>query len=123
MKIEFIISIEILALKLRSDIEGFDIENTAHLLELYADDCSIFLPPSEENLRNTLNLLSSFFKLSGLKISVSKTKAIWFGSGCDFTHKLCTDIPLVWDTEFRLLGIDFDAKLEKMENNFDKKAS
>ena len=117
----FIISIEILALKLRSDIKGFDIENTSHLLELYADDCSIFLPPSEENLRNTLNLLSSFFKLSGLRISVAKTKAIWFGSGCNFTHRLCTDIPLVWDTEFRLLGIDFDARLEKMERNFDSK--
>ena len=93
----------------------------SHLLELYADDCSIFLPPEEENLRNTLNILSSFFKLSGLKISVSKTKAIWFGAGCNFTHRLCRDIPLVWDTEFRLLGIDFDAKLEKMENNFDSK--
>ena len=41
----FIICIEILAHKLRFDekIQGFKMQNLIHTLELYADDCSIFL--------------------------------------------------------------------------------
>ena len=72
----FIICIEILAFKLRADshIIGFELdENTRHLLELYADDCSIFLQPSEECLRYSIHVLDQFYKLSGLKISVQKT--------------------------------------------------
>ena len=119
----FIICIEILALKLRMDnsVKGFKVGNLSHLLEMYADDCTIFLSPEESNLRNTVQILHEFYKESGLKISVSKTKAIWFGLGCDFTHKLCPDIPLVWDSDFKLLGIDFDNKLEKMERNYTTK--
>ena len=119
----FIICIEILAHKLRTDkkVKGFRMGNLWHSMELYADDCSIFLSPTDENLRNSIDILNNFFKLSGLKISVSKTKAIWFGAGSNYTHKLCPDIPLVWDTEFTLLGIEFDNSLSKMERNFDTK--
>ena len=119
----FIICIEVLAHKLRTDgsVEGFEIGNLCHLLELYADDCSIFLSPTDESLRKAISILNNFFKLSGLKISVSKTKAIWFGAGSNYTHKLCPDLPLVWGSEFRLLGIDFDSNLAHMEANFDSK--
>ena len=119
----FIISIEILAHKLRADpkIRGFQLENLSHTLELYADDCSIFFQPNDANLRNAVETLNSFFKLSGLKISVSKTKAIWFGKGCNNTVNLCTDLELDWDNKFRLLGIDFQSNLENMESNFEQK--
>ena len=53
----FIICLEILAHKLRSDrkIKGFQLKNNmTKLLELYADDCTIFLEPSEENLKSVL---------------------------------------------------------------------
>ena len=119
----FIIAIEILAHKLRTDpkIKGFLLDNLTHTLELYADDCSIFLQPTDENLRNTVETLNSFFKLSGLKISVSKTKAIWFGKGHSNSLNLCTDLKLDWDNKFRLLGIDFQNNLENMEINFEQK--
>ena len=119
----FIICIEILAYKLRNEqaIKGFQIENLSHLLELYADDCSIFLEPKDENLRKTLEVLDTFYQISGLKISVSKTKAIWFGRGHGNIHKLCPDLVLDWDTKFTLLGIDFTNNLEGMECNFHSK--
>ena len=91
----FIICIEILAHKLRNDpnIRGFKFNNQVfHTLELYADDCSIFLEPDEQNLRSTMKTLDSFFKLSGLKISFSKTKAIWFGKGFNNNTKLSQDL-------------------------------
>ena len=120
----FIISIEILAHKLRSDpqVHGFKLdENLSHLLELYADDCSIFLEPSAENLEKTVEILNDFFKLSGLKISISKTKAIWFGNNCKNLGKLCPNLNLDWVNNFRLLGVDFDNDLDNMKVNFDNK--
>ena len=119
----FIICIEILAIKLRSDheIEGFQMNNITHLLELYADDCSIFLESTDMNLRKSLDILNAFFRISGLKISILKTKAVWFGSGHGNTHRLCPDLTLDWDTRFKLLGINFTNNLEGMEDNFDAK--
>ena len=120
----FIICIEILAHKLRNDpkIQGFQLnDQLAHTLELYADDCSIFLQPNDQNLRNALKILADFYKLSGLKISMSKTKAIWFGKDCNKNNNLCPDLDLDWDCNFTLLGIDFNNNLENMEQNFDKK--
>ena len=89
----FIISIEILAHKFRNDtnIKGFKLDNDiCHNLELYADDCSIFLEPEELNLRNAMKTLGLFYKLSGLNISLSKTKAIWFGRGFNDERRLKT---------------------------------
>ena len=120
----FIICIEILAHKLRNDpnIQGFQFNNQIfHTLELYADDCSIFLEPDEQNLRNAMKTLDSFFKLSGLKISLTKTKAIWFGKGYNGNTRLCQDLKLDWTSTFTLLGIEFDNNLEHMDKNFDKK--
>ena len=119
----FIISIETLAHKLRSEgsIKKFKMENLSHLLEMYADDCTVFLEPDEESLNKTVDTLNNFFRLSGLSISVSKTKAIWFGSGSENTHKLCPHLRLDWDTQFRLLGIVFNNNLENMEINYDSK--
>ena len=119
----FIICIEILAIKLRTDkdIKGFQLENLSHLLEMYADDCSIFLEGFDDNLRKTLDILGFFYRISGLKISISKTKAIWFGSGHANTHRLCPDLTQDWDTKFRLLGMNFTNNLEGMESNFEIK--
>ena len=119
----FIICIEVLAHKLRNEekISGFKVKNHTHTLEMYADDCTIFLEPNDRNLRNALETLDSFYRISGLKISVTKTKAIWFGKGFSIDQRLCSDLTLDWDTQFRLLGIDFDGSLDNMECNFDSK--
>ena len=119
----FIICIEILAHKLRSDklIKKFKLENLAHTLELYADDCTIFLEPEEFTLKRTIQTLDDFFQLSGLKISVTKTKAIRFGFVPPNIQQLCPDLQLDWDTHFKLLGIDFSNNLIGMECNYESK--
>ena len=68
-----------------------------------------------------METLDSFFRLSGLRISVSKTKAIWFGKGSSNTNNLCPDLKLDWDFKFRLLGVDFHNNLENMDSNFETK--
>ena len=50
-----------------------------------------------------------------------QAKAIWFGAGHDNTHRLCPDLILDWDKNFRLLGIDFTSNLLGMETNFESK--
>ena len=90
-------------------------------MEIYADDLTIFLEPHDANLRNVLNILTDFYKLSGLKISVSKTKAIWFGTEHDSDRRLCPDLELKWVKTFTLLGINFDNGLTNMSSNFDEK--
>ena len=112
-----------MAHKLRTDenIKCFKIGSLEKSLELYADDCSIFLSPTAENLKYTVEALNNFYGLSGLKISVSKTTAIYFGSNIDNLPILCPDIPLNWDSKFTLLGIEFDNKLQFMDTNYDKK--
>ena len=121
----FILCIEILAHKLRSDpkIQKFSHGNLSHLLEIYADDLSIFLHPNSDNLKNTLENLDSFYAISGLKISVSKTKAVWFGAAYNSNVKLCPELQLQWVKDFELLGIKFDNNLEYLDKNFDDKIS
>ena len=114
----FILCIESLAHKLRSDedVKGFGfnagvnddshgVNVLKHLLEIYADDLTIFMEPCSQNLRIIVNILKSFYKLSGLKISASKTKAVWFGSKHDSDEQLCPDLELKWVKTFTLLGI------------------
>jgi len=116
----FIISLEILAHKLRADsnVKGFEINGNRKTLELYADDCSIFLEPIESNLRKALELLNTFHSISGLKISLSKTKAIWFGKDCKQKGPICQDLNLDWSQQFKLLGVTFYSDLDNMDDNF-----
>ena len=55
----FILSVELLAHKLRTDpsVKGFDFGNFDHVLDLYADDLTIYLTPGEQNLKNVLNII------------------------------------------------------------------
>ena len=92
-----------------------------HALDLYADDLTIYLSPSEQNLKNVLKIIKDFYHLSCLKISVTKTKAVWFGSAADSEQILCPDDGLVWTKNFSLLGLEFDNKLEQMDQNYFEK--
>ena len=119
----FIICLEILAIKIRSssNVNGFKIENLTQLLEIYADDLTIFLHPTSENLRNTINILTDFYRLSGLKINIGKTKAVLFGQNYENNINLCPDLKLQWSQSFTLLGINFTNNLENMHLNYNVK--
>ena len=88
------------------------------MLDLYADDMTIYLSPSEQNLKNVLKIIKNFFHLSCLKINVSKTKAVWFGASADSDLVLCPEEKLIWTNKFELLGLSFDNRVEKMSDNY-----
>ena len=119
----FVLALEILCIKLRQsrNVTPLRIENVDAELSLFADDMSIFLNYDEQNLRNTIEIMSSYYTLSGLKLQVEKTQAVVFGFIPDGDPRLCPDINLNWNPKFRLLGIDFSADLLEMKNNLKTK--
>ena len=116
----FIICVEILALKIRNSqsVKGFKLGNFEQKLDFYADDLTAYLDGSESSLKSIVNILDQFRDISGLKINLSKCKAVWIGKNRFFNIKLCEELKLIWTNKFRLLGIDFDSDLAHMDSNF-----
>lgn len=77
----FLLCAEILSLMLKQDkgIKGIKIGDTEYTVSQFADDTTIMLDGSEQSFESTMNLLSKFANMSGLKINISKTRAIWIG--------------------------------------------
>ena len=88
---------------------------------MYADDMTVYIHPCGDSLKNVLRVIREFYHLSGLKISVSKTKVIWFGNEANSESVLCHDENIVWDNCFTLLGIYFRADLTEMDQNYFEK--
>ena len=119
----FLLSIEILCIKLRSSksIEWFTMGNVKVLLSLYADDVSIFIPYKDSVLRITVQVLEQFYLLSGLQVQKQKTQATVFGKIPDGNLRLCNDIELKWSQDFELLGIKFNGDLSNLRFNIELK--
>ena len=77
----FLLCAEILGQMVRKNenIKGIKINNKEYKISQYADDTQLLLDGSEKSLRNTLEMLYTFYNMSGLKINIEKTKAIWIG--------------------------------------------
>ena len=65
-----------------------------------------------------MEIIELFFVWSGLKVNRGKTYLLIFGAslGCP---SLVETLRIKWCTEFKLLGINFDQTLEKMNRNYD----
>ena len=110
----FILCAEILGQMLRNNknLKGININNREFLLSQYADDTQVFLNDSEKSLREALLILDTFYKMSGLKINVKKTKAIWIGSLSHSENRLCQRYKLDWTQgPFKILGVVFTTEV------------
>ena len=88
----FLIAVEIWAIAIRAEknISGIEINGTETKLLQFADDTTAVL--SDLNLAKAFfNLLDDFEKVSGLKLNIEKTEALWIGS---FENHV--DKPLFW---------------------------
>lgn len=121
----FIIRVELLSIKLKSnpEVKGITVNNRESLISQYADDTFLVLDGTEHSLKSTMQCFNSFYKASGLKINVTKTRAIWIGNKKYSDHILCPDLSLNWsDANFKVLGLEFSLDLDNMlEINFAKK--
>lgn len=121
----FIIGVELLSLKLKSNqnIKGIFVNNCDSLVSQYADDTFLTLDGTELSLRESLQTFELFYKISGLKMNKSKTRAVWIGSKRYSTQILCQDQQLHWShSNFKLLGINFSLCMSSMVDiNFKQK--
>ena len=87
----------------------------------YADDTTNYIETKIEALINCKQILDDFANLSALQINSSKTKLCIVGRpaseefinlGNQYGYTFCEN--------FRLLGIDFDAKLNNMNSNIER---
>ena len=118
----FVVAIEILAISLRSNehIEGIKIDTDQIKTLLYADDMTGTLAntSSAEIFMQTLN---NFEKCSGLKMNISKTKAMWIGASKNSLEK---PLGLEWCTGVKTLGIHFSCDQGQIiKQNFHERLS
>ena len=124
----FILCAEVLSHMIRkhNGIKGIVINNKEYKLSQYADDTQIFLDGTELSLENNLKTLNIFYLMSGLKLNIDKTKAIWIGSCSKSTRRLCLNYNLDWNQEpFKILGVTFTSEVfdiwDKNSNDILKK--
>ena len=89
-------------------IKGININGNEFKLSQYADDTQIFLDGTEDSLKEALEILNSFYIMSGLRINVEKTRAIWIGSLSNSVRQVCKDYKLdLTQGSFKILGVTF----------------
>ena len=115
----FLLCAEILGMMVRTDriLKGIVVEGHEYKLSQYADDTVFFLDGSESSFKRAFKLLDVFASMSGLKVNIEKTNAVWIGGNKGRQKHLCTDINVKWvdaQDSFRVLGIDFVTNLEAM---------
>ena len=93
-------------------ITGVNINGKEFRLSQYADDTQIFFDGTEQSLKETLNVLKKFYSMSGLKINVEKTRAIWIGSLSHSNRQLCREYKLDWSQgALKILGVTFSVEV------------
>ena len=106
----FILCVEVLGQMIRNskDVKGIVINNKEFKLSQYADDTQMFLDGSESSLKHAFITLQKFYQMSGLKINLDKTKALWIGSMCNSTKILCKEFNIDWEQKpLKILGVIF----------------
>ena len=117
----FILMVEILLIKINytKNLTGITYASHESRSETFADDTTIFLTRTENNLRFAKKYLVDFHVLSGLACNIDKTVVIPLGQITDPNITMCDDLGLVWDKEFTILGFFIDNKMEQLDKNFE----
>ena len=71
----------------------------------YADDTFLTLDGSEGSIRRSIDILTNFESISGLKINVDKTQLIKLGK--EYKEKICPILNIQYSKTFKLLGINY----------------
>lgn len=108
---------EILGNMIRQNIEikGITLNEKEYALGQYADDTQLFLDGTESSLEAAIKTLNTFYKMSGLKLNIEKSQAIWIGSMAGQKLKLCESLDLDWQSgNFDILGITLNPNLQDL---------
>ena len=118
----FNICVEILLLKIcfTSTLTGVKFAGREGRAECFADDTTVFIERTEENLRALVKIIKDFASISGLQANIDKTRVCPIGGNFSIKKEdqMCQDLKLVCVDNFRLLGLDIDSRLEKLHQNY-----
>ena len=119
----FNIVVEFLLLKIgySKRIQGVILPGGEARAEAYADDTTIGITRSETNLRNLVDIIRGFSKISGLHANLDKTHVMPIGPDSNPRNVLCPDLGLSWTDSIKLLGMDISSDLNLLNKNMEKK--
>ena len=129
----FIIVLEILLLKLKNDPGIIKLNILPHdkpednddfnadPLAVFADDMTVLMKETTENLIRVRDIFKDFAAVSGLEINEDKTVIIRIGTKLDDLTPLTDQVGFQYTTSFKLLGFKIDNKLETLDKNFESK--
>ena len=117
----FLLCAEVFGMLIRKDkvLKGIMASGCEFRLSQYADDTVLFLDGSESSFEKSFEILAAFARMSGLKVNIDKTNAVWIGSNKGRKKGICEHIKVNWvlaENSFRALGIDFNTNLASMVN-------
>lgn len=115
----FLLCAEIMGTMIRSDknLRGIILDGKEYRLSQYADDTVLFLDGSKHSFDRAFKILNEFASISGLKVNIDKTNAVWIGGNKGRQKGLGDHINVNWagpQDSFRVLGIDFSTNLDTM---------
>ena len=114
----FLLAVEPLSVYIKNNvsIKGIKFKKYEYKIGQYADDTFLLLNGSEESINNAFLALEQFSSVSGLRVNIDKTQAIWLGRRSGETTIISPNLPLKWVKEFTLLGITLSANLKHAVN-------
>ena len=127
----FVIAIEILLIRIRSDKDilpyrffaGMGQNPIETKVDGYADDLTLLLPRIERALRAAMRAVENFYNISGLKLNRDKTQVLKIGHRAQNDAEICGDLGLTYVKELKILGVTFTPNPADMEINFVDKIS
>ena len=79
----------------------------------FADDMTVIMEETKENLLKMKAIFQGFKDLSGLEINYGKTKVIRIGANHDDLTPKTDEVKFQYVQTFQLLGVNIDNKLEE----------
>ena len=114
--------IEILAIRLRQNdnIKGIEINGLINLLTQFADNMQMFMKFLQKSLQATIDELTIFEGISGMKVNYDKTAIYHIGSLTNSNAKLYVSREFQWMTEpLVILGLEVsNAENQMYDNNY-----
>ena len=92
--------VEILLIKITStkNITGITYGTKESRAETFADDTTLFMERTEENLRTATKYIQHFHKISGLACNLDKTSVIPIGNNTNKNDQICKDLKICGKT-------------------------
>lgn len=114
----FILSVEILSIMIKEEksIKGIHVDDVEYKIAQFADDTQLLNEGDRTSFEQTIHILDTFGRASGLLMNSEKTQVMWLGNKKNSNEKFCPNLHMIWNpTKIKILGIWFTQDLKDCE--------